>query len=209
MTLIEKLACTAGCVLAVTSSLMLSATVPLPAARPAQAAAAAPHSPRVTVPAGTQITVRMIDNVDSATTGASQQYRGSIDDPVAVGDQVLIPRGANCTVQVVKVKGTNEMALRLYDISIGGRVYDTSSDYAQLKAEGSSKKSKAVKRGVGLGALGAGVGALAGGGKGAGIGAAIGGGVGAISAAAAKGPHLKVPAESRLTFTLKSPLPMG
>jgi fermentation-respiration switch protein FrsA (DUF1100 family) len=151
----------------------------------------------------------MIDGIDSAVTGAGQHYRASIDDPVAIGDQVAIPRGANCTVQVVKVQGTNEMALKLHDISIGGRVYDTATDYAQLKAEGSSKKSKAVKRGVGLGALGAGVGALAGGGKGAGIGAAIGGGVGAISAAAAKGPHLKVPAETRLTFALKSPLPMG
>ncbi len=205
MTLRNKLACSAAGVLVITL-FPLGAAAPRIAAAPAQAPASARAG---TVPAGTQITVRMIDNVDSAATGASQQYRASIDDPIAVGDQVLIPRGANCTVQVVKVKGTNEMALRLYDISIGGRVYDTATDYAQLKAEGSSKKGKAVKRGVGLGALGAGVGALAGGGKGAGIGAAIGGGVGAISAAAAKGPHLKIPAESRLTFTLKSPLPMG
>jgi len=189
MTFMKKLACITGNVFVIT-------------------AVAAPTSPKVTVPTGTQITVRMIDNVDSAATGSGQMYRASIDDPVAIGDQFAIPRGANCTVQVVKVKGTNEMALKLHDISIGGKVYDTSTDYAQLKAEGSSKKSKAVKRGVGLGALGAGVGALAGGGKGAGIGAAVGGGVGAISAAAAKGPHLKIPAESRLTFALKSPLPM-
>ncbi len=208
MTSIKRLVCTAGCVLVITRFSPLDAAVSGPAPDPSQATAQ-PASRKVTVPTGTQITVRMIDNVDSAATGAGQTYRASIDDPVAIGDQVAIPRGANCTVQVVKVKGTNEMALKLNDISIGGRIYDTATDYAQLKAEGSSKKSKAVKRGVGLGALGAGVGALAGGGKGAGIGAAIGGGVGAISAAAAKGPHLKIPAESRLTFTLKSPLPMG
>ncbi len=207
MTLIKSLVCTAGCVLAISAFLPLEAAAPGPVPSPLQAEA--PASRRLTVPTGTRITVRMIDNVDSAATGSGQMYRGSIDDPVAIGDQVAIPRGANCTVQVVKVKGTNEMALKLHDISIGGKVYDTATDYAQLKAEGSSKKSKAVKRGVGLGALGAGIGGLAGGGKGAGIGAAVGGGVGALSAAAAKGPHLKIPAESRLTFSLKSPLPMG
>lgn len=208
MSFIKKLACIAGCVVVTSPFSPLGAAAPGLAPDPPQTAEA-PASPKVTVPTGTQITVRMIDSIDSAVTGAGQHYRASIDDPVAIGDQVAIPRGANCTVQVVKVQGTNEMALKLHDISIGGRVYDTATDYAQLKAEGSSKKSKAVKRGVGLGALGAGVGALAGGGKGAAIGAAVGGGVGAVSAAAAKGPHLKVPAETRLTFALKSPLPMG
>lgn len=163
---------------------------------------------KVTVPAGTQISVRLIDNIDSAVTGAGQQYRGSIDDPVAVGDQVVIPRGADCSIQVVQVQGTKDMALKLQEISIGGKVYHTATDYAELKAEGASKGKKAVRRGVGLGALGAGIGGIAGGGKGAAIGAVVGGGVGAISAAGAKGPHLKVPAETRLTFALKSPLPM-
>ena len=205
MTLIKKLSCTAGCVLLISPFSTLGVATPEPApAPPAERASA-----RVTVPAGTQISVRMIDNIDSAATGSGQIYRASIDDPVAIGDQVAIPRGANCRVQVVKVQGTNEMALKLYDISIGGRVYDTATDYAQLKAEGRSKTSKAVRRGVGLGALGAGIGALAGGGSGAAIGAAVGGGVGTVSGAAAKGPHLKVPAESRLTFTLRSSLPIG
>jgi hypothetical protein len=56
--------------------------------------------------------------------------------------------------------------------------------------------------------LGAGIGALAGGGKGAEAGAAAGAGVGAVSAVGAKGKQINVPTETRLIFALSAPLPM-
>ena len=77
------------------------------------------------------------------------------------------------------------------------------------KAEGASKGRKAARRAALLGGIGAGIGALADGGKGAAIGATAGAGLGAISGAAAKGKHLKVPAETRLNFVLRAPLPLG
>jgi hypothetical protein len=98
--------------------------------------------------------------------------------------------------------------LKLYDVSLGGKNFATASDYAEVKATGTSKGKKAARRGVGLGALGAGIGAIAGGGQGAAIGAVVGGGAGAISGAAAKGKQINVPSETRLAFTLKSPLPL-
>jgi hypothetical protein len=180
-----------------------------PAPAPSAAAPAPAAAPKLTIPTGTQITVRMIDSIDAKTGGVSQRYRASIDDPVAVGSQVAIPRGANCSVQVVQIQGSKDMALKLYDVNIDGKSYNTATDYATIKAEGTSKKKKALRRGVGLGAMGAGIGALAGGGEGAAIGAVVGVGVGAISAAAAKGQTLKVPTETRLVFPLKSPLPIG
>lgn len=167
-----------------------------------------PKPAGVVVPAGTEMSVRMIDSISGKTAAASQRYRASIDDPVVVGDRVLIPRGADCTVQVVEVEGGKGLDLKLYDVTIAGKPHATSTDYATVKAEGTSKTKKAVRRGVGLGAIGAGIGALAGGGSGAAIGAAVGGGVGAVSAAGAKGKQIDLPSESRLTFTLKSSLPV-
>jgi len=174
---------------------------PPPAPRPA------PHV--LTIPAGTQITVRTIDAIDGKTAKGGALYRATIDDPVGVGSLTAIPRGANATLEVVSLQSGQEMQLRMRDINVGGKVYSTSTAYAQVDATGTSKTKSAVKRGVGLGALGAGIGALAGGGKGAGIGALVGGGVGAISAAGAKGKQLNVPAESRLIFSLQAPLPMN
>jgi len=180
-------------------------TVPAPAPATAPAATTA----ALTIPAGTQIVVRMIDGIDGKTTRAGMRYRASIDDPVGVGSQTAIPGSANCTVEVVSLQSGDEMALRLREINVGGKVYSTSTEYAQVEATGTSKSKKAVRRGVGLGAVGAGIGALAGGGQGAAIGAAVGGGVGAVSGAAAKGKSLNVPSETRLIFALKAPLPMN
>jgi hypothetical protein len=183
---------------------------PIPPAPPPPTPSAQTQAPpKVTVPDGIQITVRMVDSIDGSASGVSQRYRASIDDPVAVGSQVVIPRGANCTVQIVELQESKEVALKLYDINIAGKSYSVASDYANIKAEGTSKGKKALRRGVALGGVGAGIGALAGGGEGAAIGAVVGAGVGAISAAAAKGKHLKVPSETRLVFPLKAPLPIG
>jgi len=176
---------------------------PPPAPRP-------PAAPVVlTVPAGTQIAVRMIDAINGKTATGGALYRASIDDPVGVGSQIAIPAGADCTVEIVSLQAGKDLELRLREVNFGGKSYRTSTAYAQVDATGTSKQKSAVKRGVGLGALGAGIGALAGGGKGAAIGALAGGSVGAVSAAGAKGKQLNVPSETRLIFFLSAPLPMN
>ena len=55
-------------------------------------------------------------------------------------------------------------------------------------------------------ALGAIIGALAGGGKGAAIGAVTGAGAGTAVQVATKGERVKIPSETRLTFTLEYPV---
>jgi hypothetical protein len=163
----------------------------------------------LTIPAGTQIAVRMIDAIDGKTATGGALYRASIDNPVGVGSMTAIAAGANCTVEVVSLQSGKELQLRLREINVAGKSYQTSTEYAQVDAVGTSKQKSAVRRGVGLGALGAGIGALAGGGTGAAIGALVGGSAGAISAAGAKGKQLNVPSETRLIFTLTAPLPMN
>ena len=173
-----------------------------PAPRPAPQAS-------VVIPAGTPITVRMVDSIDSTKTAASERFRASIDDPVVVGNDVVIPRGSTCTVQVVQVEENKEMAVKLYDVTVNGRAYDVVASYAQLQAQGTSKGKKTARRAVGLGGIGAGIGAIAGGGKGAAIGAAAGAGLGAISGATSKGKSLNVPSETRLNFELRAPLKLS
>jgi hypothetical protein len=159
-----------------------------------------------TVPSGTEIVVRLIDGIDSTKTGAGERFRASIDDPVILGDRVVIPRNADATVQVVKADKTSELSIKLYDVTVNGRSFDVVSNYAQVKAP--AKGSKYAKRSVGLGALGAAVGGIAGGGKGAAIGAVSGAGLGAATVAAS-GSKVQLPTETRLSFELRAPLPLN
>jgi len=163
----------------------------------------------VVIPTGTVIIVRTIHNIDSTQVSPGERFRGSIDDPVVDGNQVIIPRGADCTVQIAQLEKNKELALKLYNVAVGGKLYDVAANYAQIEAEGTSKTKKGVRRSVLLGGLGAAIGGIAGGGSGAAIGAVSGAGLGAISATMAKGKTLKVPAETRLTFQLRSPLPLS
>ncbi len=165
---------------------------------------------REVVPAGTVITVRMIDSVDSDVTHAGERFRASLDDPLQVGDRTVAPRGADVTVQVVRVQqsgkltGRDEVSLDLYEITINGRKYSVASSYAEV-ASGSrgSRTGKVVGGGAALGAI---IGAIAGGGKGAAIGAGAGAAGGVAVEAMTKGQRVKIPAETRLDFTLKQPL---
>jgi hypothetical protein len=189
---------------------------------PAAAQAAPPAPARVTprpaatpvgkvvIPAGTVITVRMIDGVDSNVTGTGEKFRASLDAPLQVGTQVVAQRGADATVQVVRVEqsgrltGRDEVALDLLDITIGGKRYEVASSYAEVQSDSRSRDTaKKVGGGAALGAI---IGAIAGGGKGAAIGATAGAGAGGAIQVLTKGERVKIPAESRLDFTLKQPL---
>lgn len=187
------------------------APAPAPAPQPAAAAAPAPAG-GVTVPTGTVVSVRMIDSIDAKVTGVGERFRASIDDPVIVDGYTVIPRGADATVQIMKVKqsgtlkGSDELAIKLYDITVNGKQYDVVSNYAQVKGKGKGKKTaKTTALTTGVGAA---LGAIIGGGKGAAIGAGAGAATG-VGVSAARGTHLKVPSETRLDFSLRSPLPLN
>ncbi|MBI4889528.1 MAG: hypothetical protein HY821_02815 [Acidobacteria bacterium] len=173
------------------------------------AALALPASAQVTIPTGTQIIVRTIDVIDGNTAQAGARYRASVDDPVLVGSETAIPRGTDAIIEVVSIQEGKEMVLRLREVNLKGKTYGLSTAFDDIDAKGKSKSRKALRRGVGLGALGAGIGALAGGGSAAAIGAVVGGGVGAISAAGAKGKQLNVPSETRLIFSLQAAVPLN
>ena len=169
-----------------------------------------PQPKQIDVPANSTLTVRMIDGVDSSVNSAGEIFHASLESPLVVDNDVVVPRGADIYVRLVsassagRMKGKSELHLELVKMEFQGRSYPlVSSTYS---ATGSSRgKNTAAKVGGGA-ALGAIIGALAGGGKGAGIGAGVGAAGGAIYQGATRGKQVKIPAETRLDFQLEQPV---
>jgi hypothetical protein len=181
---------------------------------PAPAAPAPPPPPpppqKVTIPAGTTLAVRLVDSIDSEKNQPGETFHATLNSPLAVEGDVVIPAGYDVEGHLVDVKSAGKFAgqsvviLQLDRISVGGKSYAVSTD--QYKRQGSSRgKNTAEKVGAGA-AIGAIIGGIAGGGKGAGIGAAAGGGLGGGVQAATKGQQIKLPSETVLNFTLQNPL---
>lgn len=193
-----------------------SAPAPAPVVQepPAPAPSAPPPPPQpvlVTVPAGTVITVRTVDNIDSAVNHAGDEFAATVESPVVEGGQVVIPRLSDARLRLVnastsgRIKGQAAVELALVGVKVGGKTYAVESGVYQKEATTSRGKRSAevIGGGAGLGAL---IGAIAGGGKGAAIGAAIGAGGGTAVQATRKAQQVKIPSETKLDFTLRSPV---
>ncbi len=190
---------------------------PPPAAAPAPAPAPVPDTPppppppkKVTIPSGTALAVRLVDPIDSEKNQVGDTFHATLNNPITVDGDVVVPSGSDITGHLADVKsagkfaGQSQVILQLDSINSGGSTYNIQTD--QYKKQGSSRgKNTAEKVGAGAG-IGALIGALAGGGKGAAIGAAAGGGVGGGVQAATKGQQIKLASETVLNFTLQSPV---
>ncbi len=175
-----------------------------PAPKPSEPAQTA------TVPAGTPLTVRTIDRIDSSVNQSGQTFAASLDAPIVVNGEDIIPRGADVTLllaeakQAGHIKGRSDLEIRAEKIAFQGKTYPVSTNV--IEEVGKSRgKDTAVKTGIGAG-LGAAIGAIAGGGKGAAIGAGAGAGAGVGYQLLTKGQKVTVAPESVLRFTLESPL---
>jgi len=164
----------------------------------------------VTIPAGTTLAIRLVDGIDSERNQPGETFKATLNSPLSVEGDVVIPAGYDVEGHLVDVKSAGKFAgksvvvLQLDRISVGGKSYAIQTD--EYKREGSSRgKNTAEKVGAGA-AIGAIIGGIAGGGKGAGIGAAAGGGLGGGVQAATKGQQIKLPSETVVNFTLQSPL---
>lgn len=159
----------------------------------------------VQVPSGTAINVRLTQGIDVDASQTGQKFKAIVDDPVMMNGSIVIPRGATAELQAAavqqsgKMKGSDKITLKMNAIAFGGNVYQVTTAYVESKGGGEGKKTaRKVGGGAGLGAI---VGGIAGGGSGAAIGAAVGGATGAVMASSGE-EHLKLPAETRLTFQL-------
>lgn len=183
---------------------------PAPAPAPAPPPPPPPPPQKVAVPSGTTLAVRLVDAVDSETATQGQTFHATLDSPLAVDGNVVIPAGYAVEGHVVQVQSAGKFAgqsllvLQLDRMKAGDNYYNIQTD--QYKRQGSSRgKNTAEKVGAGAG-IGALIGAIAGGGKGAAIGAAAGGGLGAGAQAVTHGQQIKLPSETVLNFTLQAPV---
>jgi hypothetical protein len=149
-----------------------------------------------------------VDTIDSETATAGQTFHATLDSPLSVDGDVVIPSGYDVEGHVVDVKSAGKFAgqsllkLQLDRIAVGTKYYNLQTD--EYSRTGSSRgKNTAAKVGAGA-AIGAIIGGIAGGGKGAGIGAAAGGGLGGGVQAATKGQQIKLASETVLNFTLQA-----
>ncbi len=184
---------------------------PQPVTPPAPATPPPPPPPqKVTIPAGTSLSVRLVDTIDSEKNQPGETFRATLNSPLSVDGEIAIPSGYDVEGHIVDVKsagkfaGQSVLVLQLDRISVSGKSYSIQTD--EYKRQGSSRgKNTAEKVGAGA-AIGAIIGGIAGGGKGAGIGAAAGGGLGGGVQAATKGQQIKLPTETVLNFTLQNPV---
>ena len=160
-----------------------------------------------TIPAGTRISVRTIDSVDSARSRVGDRFQASLEEPLFVDGTLVVPKGADVYGRLESSKetgtftGRSELKLALTGIVVHGQTVPLVTGEYELS--GKSKGESTAKRTVGGAAIGGIIGAIAGGGKGAAIGAGTGAGVGAGSEIITKGDQVKIPSETLLYFTLQ------
>jgi hypothetical protein len=175
-----------------------------------QSAPAAPAAPTVTIPSGTLLKVRMIDGVDSETSQLGQTFQASLDEPIMINGDTVVPRGADVVAKLVedkqsgKISGRTELTLDLASIRVNGKMVDITT--GEVTTASGSRGAKSAKVIGGATAVGAVLGGIFGGGKGAAIGAASGAGAGGAVQVLTKGQKVKIPAETRLSFTLQNDL---
>ena len=180
------------------TSLLLASLV-LPGAR-----AATPGSNMATLPAGTQIMVRMVDSVDSETSQPDQRFRGSLETNLMAGNEVVAPKGATVFGRLLAAESASggsggQLEFDLTDIMINGQTYSLATSSNQVQGQGSgSQAGSGAKAGAAVGTLTGGVrGAI----RGAGAGAMAG-----KVAANTRGEKVKVPAGTLVEFTLDHPV---
>jgi len=169
--------------------------------------------PKITIPAGSRLRVALIDGVSTRKNSAGDHFLASLAEPVIDDGKTVLQKGTKLRGRVVdvkesgRVKGRASIQLTLTEIiRDNGKSVAVSTKPFTAVAESTKKRDAGmIAGGAGLGAA---IGAIAGGGKGAAIGAAVGGGAGTGTVLATKGKEIHYRPETRLTFTLSTPVQM-
>ncbi|MGH8458456.1 MAG: BON domain-containing protein, partial [Nevskiales bacterium] len=104
------------------------APAPVPVAAPVKPAPPPPPPP-VTIEAGTRLSIRMLDSVDTSRNQLGDTFRATLNAPLVVGEQVVVPAGTEVEGLIAEMKsagrfaGRSELALELSQLIINGKSY--------------------------------------------------------------------------------------
>jgi hypothetical protein len=181
-------------------SASVSAPAQAPQAQPEPVHHAAPEAPAV-VPAGTALTIRLINQLSTAQQGAGTQFSARLEGALTVNGHVVVPEGSEVigVIQAAeksgRVFGHSSLMITLSQIKIDGvlKPIATNSVNAATEATGRDSAGRVLR--------GAALGGLIDGGHGAETGAKVGVGLAILT----KGKQVVIPAGSFLEFQLRTP----
>ena len=169
--------------------------------------------PRVIIPDGTPVEIRLTQSLGSARSVSGQSFAATLDAPLVVDNAVVVARGANVTGRVLyakrsgRLRGPAELTVTLTSLEVGGQDYRIVTAHKSWRGKSHKKRNLAwIGGGAGAGSL---VGVAAGGGVGAAIGAGVGAGGGTVTAFVTGRKDIVLPSETRLYFVLRRPVTVG
>ena len=184
------------------------------APQPGQPGYGQPNQPapayNLTVPAGTELAIRINQNISVKHTPAGSHFTGEVAESVTSNGSVLIPRGTPVRGRVDAsherghFKGSSILELRLTSMTLNGSEYGLDTHDNVHTKKGKGKRTAGFIGGMtGAGML---IGGIASGGVGLAIGGAAGAGAGTLLAGATGNRDIDIPAESIQHFRLADDL---
>jgi hypothetical protein len=161
---------------------------------------------RVIIPAGTVISIHMVDDVDSSRDKVGKEFAAKVDAPITVSDQVIVPPDADARLRLLSVGNPTQpsLQLQLFAITSDGKnltvvatPYIKAADATQKPAANSSANNARV---------GASLGAIVGGAAGKSIADAIRGSTRPTNTSKVQSPPQTLAAGTKLDFTLRGPI---
>lgn len=211
-----------GCLVLTLLSLLLPyAAAQAPTApSPAPTSSQSPASSTLPLPAGTAVSLTLLDTLDTRSTRAGDSAHFSVREDVWAGSELAIPRGSSVRATLVRVRrpgriaGRAEIRLQFDELILAdGTTLALSAELlragfydirrgseGKVRGEGSKGRDAAA---VAYGGLqGTILGTAVGGKKGAAYGGIIGASVGLIGVMLERGPDLELPAGTRMDVEL-------
>ena len=161
----------------------------------------------VEVPSGTEMDVRLTNNLNSGTAQVEDRFEGTTLVDLNINGRTVIPAGAvmrgvvSSVEPATRTNRTAKMTVSFDQVTVNGRVYPIRGTVTQaIQGEGIKGETGRIATGAGAGAI---LGGILGGVKGAVLGAVIGGG--GITAAT-EGKEIDLPQGTVLRVRLDSPV---